>query len=45
MESAYLDAVSAQAQYLSAREKEKYARESYELTSEQFRVGVKTPSS
>lgn len=30
-----------QAQYLSAREKEKYARESYELTSEQFRVGVK----
>lgn len=42
VESAYLDAVSAQAQYLSAREKEKYARESYELTSEQFRVGVKS---
>lgn len=41
VESAYLDAVSAQAQYLSAREKEKYARESYELTGEQFRVGVK----
>lgn len=41
VESAYLDAVSAQAQYLSAREEEKYARESYELTSEQFRVGVK----
>lgn len=41
VESAYLDAVSAQAQYLSARKKEKYARESYELTSEQFRVGVK----
>ena len=41
VESAYLDAVSTQAQYLSAREKEKYARESYELTSEQFRVGVK----
>ena len=41
VESAYLDAVSAQAQYLSAREKEKSARESYELTSEQFRVGVK----
>lgn len=41
VESAYLDAVSAQAQYLSAREKEKYARESYKLTSEQFRVGVK----
>ena len=41
VESAYLDAVPAQAQYLSAREKEKYARESYELTNEQFRVGVK----
>ena len=41
VESAYLDAVSAQAHYLSAREKEKYARESHELTSEQFRVGVK----
>ena len=41
VESVYLDATSAQAQYLSAREKEKYARESYELTSEQFRVGVK----
>lgn len=41
VKSAYLDAVSAQAQYLSAREKEKYARESYELTNEQFRVGVK----
>ena len=41
VESAYLDATSAQTQYLSAREKEKYARESYELTSEQFRVGVK----
>ena len=41
VESAYLDAVSAQAQYLSAREKERYARERYELPSEQFRVGVK----
>ncbi|WP_443752915.1 TolC family protein [Alistipes putredinis] len=41
VESSYLDAVSTPAQYLSAREKEKYARESYELTSEQFRVGVK----
>lgn len=41
VESAYLDATSAQAQYISALEKEKYARESYELTSEQFRVGVK----
>ena len=41
VESAYLDAVSAQAQYLSARDKEKYARERFELTSEQVRVGVK----
>ena len=41
VESSYLDAVSTPAQYLTAREKEKYARESYELTSEQFRVGVK----
>lgn len=41
VESAYLDATSAQAQYVSALEKEKYARESYDLTSEQFRVGMK----
>lgn len=41
VESAYLDATSAQAQYISALEKEKYARESYDLTSEQFRVGMK----
>ena len=41
VEGTYLDAVSAQAQYISAREKEKYASQSYELTSEQFRLGMK----
>ncbi len=40
VESAYLDAVSAQAQYLGPRKGE-IRPESYELTSEQFRVGVK----
>lgn len=41
VESAYLDASSAQARYLAATEKERYAAESYELTSEQFLLGVK----
>lgn len=41
VESAYLDAVSAQSQYVAADEKLKYARQSYELTDEQFRVGMK----
>lgn len=41
VESAYLDALSSQSQYTSASEKEDYARESYELVSEQFRVGSK----
>ncbi len=41
VESAYLDAVSAQSQYMAAVEKERYARQSYELTDEQFRLGVK----
>jgi len=41
VESTYLSAVSAQSQYVSAKEKEKYAAQSYELTSEQFRVGMK----
>lgn len=41
VETAYLDAVSAQSQYVAANEKEKYARQSYELTDEQFRVGMK----
>lgn len=41
VESAYLDAVSAQAQYRAAAEKQQYALQSYELTSEQFAVGMK----
>lgn len=41
VETAYLDAVSAQSQYVTANEKERYARQSYELTDEQFRVGMK----
>ena len=36
-----MDAVSAQSQYVAANEKERYARQSYELTDEQFRVGMK----
>ncbi len=41
VESAYLDAVSAQSQYVAAAEKQRYAQQSYELTDEQFRVGMK----
>lgn len=41
VESAYLDALSAQSQYRAATEKERYARESFELTQEQFNLGVK----
>ena len=41
VEGAYLDAVSAQSQYVAAAEKERYAQQSYELTSEQFAVGMK----
>lgn len=41
VETAYWDAVSAQSQYVAANEKERYARQSYELTDEQFRVGMK----
>ncbi len=41
VESAYLNAVSSQSQYAAAKEKERYAQQSYELTSEQFRVGMK----
>ena len=41
VESTYLDAVSAQAQYVSAKEKEKYAEQSFTLTDEQFRLGMK----
>ena len=36
-----LDAVSAEAQYVSAVEKSRYALQSYELTREQFNVGMK----
>lgn len=41
VESAYLDAVSARSQYLSASEKQRYAQQSFDLTDEQFRVGMK----
>ena len=41
VEATYLDAVSAQAQYVSAKEKEKYAEQSFTLTDEQFRLGMK----
>lgn len=41
VEDAYLNASSAQARYLAAVEKERYAAESYELTGEQFLLGVK----
>lgn len=41
VESAYLDVVSSQSQYAAAEEKEKYAEQSYTLTSEQFSAGVK----
>ena len=40
VEAVYLDALSAQSQYAAAAEKEKYAQQSYELTSEQFSVGA-----
>lgn len=41
VETVYQDALSAQSQYVAASEKEKYAQQSYELTSEQFSVGAK----
>ena len=41
VETTYLDAVSAQSQYISATEKARYAQQSYELTREQFNVGMK----
>lgn len=41
VEDTYLEAVSAQAKYFSAKEQEKYAEQSYELTAEQFNVGMK----
>jgi len=41
VESTWLNAVSAQSQYVAAKEQESYAQESYDLTSEQFRLGMK----
>ena len=41
VESAYLDAVSAQSKYISAKEQARYASQSYEYTSEAFKVGKK----
>lgn len=41
IEDTYLNAVSYQAQYLSAKEQASYAQQSYELTSESFQVGKK----
>ena len=41
VESAYLDAVSARSRYISAKEQVKYAEQSYEYTSEAFKVGKK----
>ena len=41
VESAYLDAVSAQSQYVAACEKQRYAQQSCDLTDEQFRVRMK----
>ena len=41
VENAYLDAVSAQSQYISAKEQAKYAEQSYEYTAEAFKVGKK----
>ena len=41
IEGYWHNANSAQQRYIAAREKVKYARTSYELTSEQFRLGLK----
>lgn len=41
VERIYLDATSAQSQYLSATERLKYVNESYTLTEEQFNLGMK----
>ncbi len=41
VESAYLNAISSQSQYRAAQEKERYAQQSFDLTSEQFQVGMK----
>ena len=41
VESAYLGAVSNQSRYIAALQQEDYARQSYDLTCEQFALGVK----
>lgn len=41
VESIYLDAVSAQSQYLSATERLLYIQQSFQLTEEQFFLGMK----
>lgn len=41
VESIYLDAVSAQSQYLSATERLSYIQQSFQLTEEQFFLGMK----
>lgn len=41
VETAYLNTLSAQSQYVAANEKQRYAQQSFELTDEQFRVGKK----
>lgn len=41
VEGTYLEAVSAQSKYTSAKEQARCAEQSYELTAEQFNVGMK----
>ncbi|HIZ85700.1 MAG TPA: TolC family protein [Candidatus Coprenecus stercoravium] len=41
VETAYLNVLSNQSRFVSALKQEEYAEESYELTSEQFALGVK----
>lgn len=41
VESIYLDATSAQSQYLSAKERLSYVQQSFKLTEEQFFLGMK----
>jgi outer membrane protein len=40
IEDTYLNAVSYQSQYVSAKQQAQYAQESYELTNESFKVGA-----
>jgi outer membrane protein len=41
IETAYLNAVTAQSQYMAAEEKVKYGQESYDVLNEQFVLGLK----